>query len=759
LEQSSQIPSLPALALQYGTINKEQFTLLNRLYSLKLKDGHTPGFDKLLLSEKFATQYQVGLLKLIREYIIIKKRGEEFGKIAIEKGFATQKDVDKALEDQKNEFKRAKIRKLIGDILVESRVITTKQKNAILKQQTFLDTQAEKIFASYPSNELDQKNDSQNDPQIKKDINLSGYEKQFLQIMVLDKEFAASVIEKNMASEREVKIAQKVQEEAFEEEKKIRILGDIMVELNYLTENQKNLILKEQERIEKIDEIAPEPVIRVRISPDQMEALIQIKKKKKSIHLQDVKQALESSGIRYGVYPDAILQCNLDMENTEFIAAKQDFSLELIKAKRAFYHFDTSRIDTEIKKKGATLVEQRIGGDTYLKKDLFGNNIEQTKGHDFTFKCASGTRLSKDNTKAFAGKTGFPSLSIERKLYIHPAINVLENADLKYGPLEMYANINISGVLTGAYPVTAGEIIAREIRGAHIEAIGSVRSKIGITDSIISAQGDIHARYLHNCKIETFGNVYIKNEIIDSKVFCSGKIDSAQCRVVSSTLYGKNGIELAGVGNSKTKGCVLGAGTEHHILEKTRQINIEIKNISQQLDELKEKRDTQGHFAKKTFQKMIELKIFHDRAKDKKRKLSYEFKKRKESLKKEKLINIVTLINNFEKRIESSIFSLKELNVLKKKYEKEKEKFERKRKKLEPKIKRKISELKKDLFSFFEWTRKQKNSSQIKISGKVFQGTLIKGIFSSREIKKNLSQLSAFEKENSNAEFKMVLKK
>jgi len=755
LEQSSKIPSLPALALQYGTISKEQFTHLNRLYSLRQKEGHAPGFEKLLLSLKFATQYQIGLLKLIREYIIIKKRGEEFGEIAIEKGFAIQKDVDKALEYQKKEFKQTKARKLIGDILVESRVITTKQKNAILKQQTFLDTQAEKIFASYPSSEPD----LQIDPKIEKKINLSEYEKQFLQIMVLDKEFAASVIEKNLASEREVKIAQKIQEEAFEDKKKIRILGDIMVELNYLTESQKNLILKEQERLEHKDDIEPEPVIHVRISPDQMEALIQIKKKKNPVCLQDIKQALEKRGIRYGVYPDAILQCNLDIGNTEFIAAKQDFSLELIKTRKAFYHFDTSRIDTEIKKRGEALVEQRIGGDTYLKKDLFGNNIEQTNGHDFTFKCASGTRLSKDNTKAFAGKTGFPSLSIERKLYIHPVINVLEDADLRYGQLEMYANINISGVLTGAYPVTAGDIHASEIRGAHIEAIGSVSSKIGVTDSIISAQGDIHARYLHNCKIETFGNVYIENEIIDSKVFCSGKIDSGQCRVVSSNLYGKNGIELAGVGNSKTSGCVLGAGTEHHILEKASSINLEVKNISRPLDELKEKIDEQDYYSKKIFQKMIELKIFHDRAKKKKEKLKNEFEKRKVSYKKEKLKNIIKLINNFEKRIESSIFSLKELNKLKKKYEKEKGKLERKRKSIEPKIKRKTSELKKDLFAFFEWTRRQGNNSQIKISGKIFQGTLLKGIFSSLEIKKNLNQLSAFEKQNSNAEFKIIIQK
>lgn len=755
LEQLNEIPSLHGLALQYGTITNEQFTHIQNLSSLKEKEGGAIDFGKLLLSHKFATGYQVGLLTLIRDYLIIKKRGEEFGQIAIEKGFASQEDVDKALEHQKKEFKRARIKKLIGDILVESRVLTVKQKNTILKEQTFLDSQADKIFDSDQSNETDTSAEKLNDEKL----NLSDYEKQFLKIRVLDQEFAASVIEKGLASKRKIEIAQKVQETEFKKKNKIQILGNIMVELNHLTEEQKNLVLKEQERIENIDQVATGSAIHVSISQDQMEAVVKIKKDVKNINLKELKQALESRGIQYGIYPDAILQCNLDMGNTEFIVAKQDFSLELIKTRKAEYLFNNIQIDSEAKKKGATLAELRILGDTYLKKDLFGKNIKQTNGHNLTFRCASGTRLSKDKAKAFAGKTGFPSLSIERKLYIHPTINVLEDADLRYGQLEAFANLNISGVLTGAYPVTAGNIIAREIRGARIEAIGSINSEIGITDATISAQGDIHARYLHNCRIETFGNIYIENEIIDSQIFCSGKIDSKKCRVITSTLYGKKGIELAGVGNSRTMSCLIGAGTEHHILEKVKQINLEIRDISIQLDELKENLDEKDHQVNKIFQKMIELKIFHDRSKLKKEKLSTEFKKKKEEYKKENLKNIVSLINNFKKRISSSLSTLKKLNETKKKHEKEKVLLEKKIKNLKPKIKKEISELQVDMFSFFEWTRKQDNLSQIKIHGKVFPGTILKGIFSSFEVTSEKNNISAIEKQNSKNNFEIVFQK
>nr|NJM02251.1 hypothetical protein [Desulfobacula sp.] len=128
MDQLNQIPTLADLALQYGTITAEQYHHLQKLYSLKKKEDPAIPLDRLILSLNFATQYQVGLLKLIEDYLIIKRQGEIFGRIAVEKGFATEKDIEKALECQKKEFRRARLRKLIGDILVESRVITVKQK-------------------------------------------------------------------------------------------------------------------------------------------------------------------------------------------------------------------------------------------------------------------------------------------------------------------------------------------------------------------------------------------------------------------------------------------------------------------------------------------------------------------------------------------------------------------------------------------------------------------------------------------------------
>lgn len=754
-----QILSLPELALQHGTITKEQYRQAHHIYALQQQQENTVDWGELLLHQRFATNYQVGLLKLIQEYLILKKKGEEFGKIAIEKGFASQEDVDRALELQKKEFKRAKIKKLIGDILVESRVITVKQKNSILKEQTFLDRQAEKFFdAGEKENIVPEK------PLSKNIAPLSNYDEQFLKIKVLDKEFAAAVIEKGLASKQDVAVAQEFQDQEFEKKNKIRILGDIMVELSHITQEQKEQILIEHQRLNENDKQAIESGITVSISPDQMEAVVQIdlKSRKKSPYpfkLEDIKQALESQGISHGIYPDPVLQCHIEKENTAFIAARQDYSVELIKDRKARYHFTTEKIDPEIKEKGTTLAEQELGRKTRIKKDIFGNNLEQACGLDFTFRCSIGTRLSKDRAKAFAGKSGFPSLSIERKLYIHPSINVLEDADLKYGPLEKYANLKILGILTGAYPVTAGNIAAREIRGADITAIGNVAAKVGINKSTINTQGDVRARYIHSSTIYAFGDVYVENEIIDSKIYCSGKIKSPGCRTITSDLFGKKGVELAGVGNERTRPCTIAAGTEHHILEMAEMIDRKIQQTRSLLDDLTAKKEEQAGFAGKTFQKMVELKIFHDRAKKKKEMLSNEFRKKRDRYKKEKLKNIATLVNTFQNRMDSSVTSLKELNFLKKKYEKEKLSFEKKIKAVEPKIQKEILDLKADLLSFLEWARKNENVVQIKINQKIFSGTIFKGIFSFLEIEEDLSAISISEKQFSKNNFELVVQK
>ena len=128
----SSLPSIATLAYRYGTIKKNELELVNKLY---YERPDKSSFDEILINQGFATEYQIGLLKLIQDYLIIQKQGIEFGKIAVEKGLATIEEINLAKQKQKHEFEKVKKIMLLGDVLVKQGIISNEQKDLILIEQ------------------------------------------------------------------------------------------------------------------------------------------------------------------------------------------------------------------------------------------------------------------------------------------------------------------------------------------------------------------------------------------------------------------------------------------------------------------------------------------------------------------------------------------------------------------------------------------------------------------------------------------------
>lgn len=726
MDNRTSIPTIADLALQYGTINKAQYRQAAHAYSNLQKTGRKAAFSDILQKLKMATGYQVGLLELIREYMIIRAKGEAFGKLAIEKGFATEADIRNALEHQRREFKRAKLKRLIGDILVETGVLTEKQKDAILKEQMFFETYGKQILAG--------QDDIHQRPLPEP---VSEYERQFLEIKALDEEFGAIAVEKGYASVTDVRQARKIQEQSFHRAAEsgsppeLRLIGDILVDQGVLSTSQYHRIMDEQGRMPLPENV---PEIKIEIRNNNLEARVHLDKKSRvRVSLDDIKSALSRNGIVYGIYTDYIIQCFIDAGKTSFTAARQDFSLDLVKARRISYTFSTDGIDGQVKKKGQALAEQSLKIDGYLKKDLFGNILTAPSLDELRLRCGTGTRLSQDKTKVFASRTGYPSLSIEKKFYVHPVINILEDADLRYGPLEPFANLNVSGIITGAYPVKAGRLSANEIRGAVIEAIGDIDIDIGITDAVIRTQGSVKARYIHSSTIQAFGDVCVEFEIMDSRIACSGSVVGEKCRVISSEISAKKQVLLAAAGSAKTPPCTIRSGCEWHVVYESDLVEQKIAAIRLPVTTLEEKAEREKRISDNLFRKMVDLKIFHDKAKKKKEQIEKDVQQKisGSEITPDKKKNVARLIKNFESRMESAITALKELNVQKKSADSKAIKIRHRIEKILPAINRKIEALEMDRFSYFEWTRKEKNICRIDIKGKIFQGTVFNSPYDS----------------------------
>ncbi|CAN2039695.1 putative DUF342 domain-containing protein [Candidatus Magnetomoraceae bacterium gMMP-15] len=109
---------------------KKQDKIFKKSYKIKLLG------DILVDSGYMTVEYRDAILGR-QQRLGTRHKDEEwsFGTIAIEENFTTQNEIDQALQRQYEEFEKTKNLKLLGDILVDSGMITRKQRNIVLSHQ------------------------------------------------------------------------------------------------------------------------------------------------------------------------------------------------------------------------------------------------------------------------------------------------------------------------------------------------------------------------------------------------------------------------------------------------------------------------------------------------------------------------------------------------------------------------------------------------------------------------------------------------
>ncbi len=702
---STKRTSFEELALRYKTIGKKQLEYARAILSRKRKNNPDITMETILIEEGFATKEQINILNLILDFLQLKEKSKKFGSIAVKMGFATQQDVDNALQKQHMAFKKSKIKKTIGNILVDSKIITPAEKNAIIAEQAKLSSKKRSVASKNK-----QKNEKKN-------------------------EYAPETANK-----------QKLQ--------------------------------KKQEIQEAHVPITPSgnPDVDIIISEDSMEAWVKLPDDtSRKITLEKIKNEIHKKGIKFGIYNNSLLQSKINAEKKFFLAARGQFPA-VHKNKLIKYLFnnghETDLISgsdpleksedfirtekTDLVRKGKTIARLDAGDTDSNGRDLFGRRIDELFYGDHAphvFRCGRGAVASHDDIKAFAGRSGYPFLSIEKKLYVLSFINILEDADLKFGPIEDFSNINVKGTLTGAFPVKAGGIKAREIRETRLYALKDIAAEIGITNARIITQGNVHARYIHNSTIEAFGDVIVEHEIIDSTIICSGKCKAVKSRIIASKISAKQGIICAGAGSDPTEACILMAGREDHIINEADRIEETIELIKKEMTDLEKKKDIIKSQINNVFKKMTDLKLFYDRAKKEMSEIDNAPGKDFSISDKDSYIKTMELRDNLDKKMASIINSLKGLNNKKSAMEIKKHDIVKQIKKIKPIIEKKIIEKKIDMENLFQWAEKTHAVPEITIKGRLAQGTIIKGLFSSLTTKKEYKNVKILEIPGSETEY------
>jgi len=123
------------LALKYKFVVEEQIQKALSIQKQNRLAGNKTLLGEILVTQGMISQNQLDFLLSIQKMIETRKMDRKFGMIAVKNGFVTPEDIERALTEQKKSYEKNKAVKMIGDILVESKVMTNDQCDAILKKQ------------------------------------------------------------------------------------------------------------------------------------------------------------------------------------------------------------------------------------------------------------------------------------------------------------------------------------------------------------------------------------------------------------------------------------------------------------------------------------------------------------------------------------------------------------------------------------------------------------------------------------------------
>lgn len=780
MDAASKYPLIGLLAIQYGTVSLKKMDAILVKLKEEQKKGRNIRLENMLIKMNLASQNQMDLLFMIRDYIEIRAISEEFGRTAISLKMADPSDIEKGLIKQENEFKNNKKCLLIGDILIEEGIISLEQ--------------CEKIVSESNLGSLDDKDPP---PEKKKEnkgkeiekpiLDITPFEEKFLAIRAFDKEFCRRVLQKGVVKKDDVRSAYNKQTLLFKKRKMIKHIGEILVIEGVLSEDQCLMIVEKMGVFDKNDELVtispflskintqskkskkrPEKqkqgdikkaTFEITLSNDYLSAYLMFDEKGTvGVKVTDVKKELKKKGVVYGIFKDLTIAECIKNKSPGKVKIASGKAPEKGEPPIIDYYFDTDyRKPTQKTKKadvairvarGKVLAEMTPGKPAKNGVDVFGNSVSHLPLPNIKLKCGAGARFSNDGLKVLAKNDGIPKLSIDGKIFVFSNVNIHDNADFRAGPLGDNSNINIAGTLTGAYPVKGGELKADEIRGADVNLIGDVFINVGINKTTLFTQGCVFAKYIMNSNVFAFGDVIVQNEIIDSVILTSGKCVVKNSRIIASEVTAKLGIVSAGIGSPVTEPCKLEVGSDGHIkrtftiidnaIEKEKN---EIRNREKEIKKIEQE-------IEKTEKKIIETKNRMDKNSTIRKQLLSKVETFKKQNKKKELSRAEILVKENARELKTIKVALQKILNSVKGLSRKKKKIEMEIEDIRPGIEARISDYNDEKELIEKWALNEKGASEIFVKGKISSGTIVSGMNSTLTLKSDYRKVQLKERKN-----------
>lgn len=534
--QKLKIPLIGLLALKNLFITKKN--LQQALLSCSGKKNVDLALKDYFLSKELISSRNMERLSRAAKALEIRQKEFKFGAIAIRKGLLSQSVLKLALGEQADDIRNKKKVRRIGDLLVDAGILSTKQRDYILRLQ---------------------KRIKQENSQISQ---------------VTETENAANE-GKNVSGNQKVRVPEGPPGAVCDSD-------------------DKDVGLLEPDIIEGGIELA--------ISKDFMAAFFsKTDQFNKNVTVQEIKAALFDKGIVLGIVVDEMIEGFINSSGFKSKPFRIAKGVPPIRGKdaRVEFFFNTEYLKAgglandgvidfkdrggiPFVEEGTVLAEKIPMVESSRGRNIFGDEMETIPGKDIPLKCGKGAKLSEDGFKVLAGVPGFPKFTLSGHVFVHQEYVAEGDVDYETGHISYDGNVNIKGRIKSGFKVKGNEVKTVEIDGGTVDADGDVKVAGGINEGKIFARGNVYAKFIHNSEIVCMGNVIVQKEIVDAEVESSGSCVVENGKIIASKITAKMGVKAQHIGTQMSVPGTIIVGHDVFTEKELEKIKKNLDNLEKQ---------------------------------------------------------------------------------------------------------------------------------------------------------------------------------
>ena len=507
-KQDRPVPLIGILAVKHKFISEAQ--LQNALE----KCGGERDLDEKLkayfLSENLISSQNIHRLTTAVKAVAIHRQEYRFGAIALAKGVVNRIVLDLALEEQKELFQKGKKPRPIGDVMVESGIITTKQRDEIIAIQKQSSPTPHK--AQTPPEKTA---NSQGGPPVDHHA-----------------DYTSSATPAGTPACNDDIVLDRLKEVD-------RICGGLLLQVTW--DHMSAFLTK----ICDMDPDIPAVVIRTALSEKGV--------------VFGLASDEEIEGFIRSSIADSVLFCVArGLAPSPGKDTLIEFCFNTAYLKRSGMD-DTGQIDEKrnslrpLVKKETVLAEKISGTPPQSGKDVFGNAVSASGAPNVFFRAGAGAVLSQDGQKVSALVRGVPRMALDGSIAVSERVDINADIDNDTGTDECDKRLRITGSIKSGARVCGVDIWAQDIDNGIVEADGDLTIAQGIKNARVYARGNVYAQSISNSEVVCMGDVLVKKKIVDSKIECGGTCSIITGKLVSSRVAAKMGLMAGSVG-SETAG-------------------------------------------------------------------------------------------------------------------------------------------------------------------------------------------------------------